>query len=60
MKMIPGCTNPEEEEELIVQVAGEQLDALIAKVEAAGEKTNEKNRAANREQITGAQQGGNV
>lgn len=44
MKMIPGCTNPEEEEELIVQVAGEQLDALIAKVEAAGEKTNEKYR----------------
>lgn len=44
MKMIPGCTKPEEEEELIVQVAGEQLDSLIAKVESAGGKANEKTR----------------
>ena len=44
MKMIPGSTNPEEEEALIVQIAREQLDALIAKIEAAGGKANEKNR----------------
>jgi len=44
MKMLPGSSKPEEEEELILKVASEQLDALIAKVEANGGKANEKMR----------------
>lgn len=44
MKMMEGCRKQEEENDLIVDVAREQLDRLIASVEASGKKLNEKTR----------------
>lgn len=44
MKMIPGYKDQELENELIVEIAREQLDALIERVESSGKNPNEKNR----------------
>ena len=44
MRMIEGCRNQEEENDLIGDVVKKQLDRLIAYDEASGKKPNEKQR----------------
>lgn len=44
MKMLPGSLDQEEESDLIAQVAAEQLDALVARINTSGKQPTEKDR----------------